>query len=269
MLGYSHAEFLEKYLWEVSPFQDTALNKDAFAELLLKGYIRHEDLPLETSDGRSIDVEVVSNSHLVCGVTFIQCNIRDITDRKRAAETIRGNLEFLTAVMESLPHPFYVINANDYTIVMANSASNLDLSSGESTCYALTHHRSESCNGSEHPCPLEEVKKTRRAVVREHMHCDTDGNVRDVEVHAHPILDAQGNVAQVIEYCIDITERKQADRGSEGKRATVSSAGREHLGRDLANGPRPAFHVCQPRHRPSDRIHRRWVDRDYAYRTLR
>jgi two-component system, cell cycle sensor histidine kinase and response regulator CckA len=211
MLGYSHEQFLDKYLWEVNPFKDTALNKDAFEELLQKGYIRYADLSLETSDGRSIDVEVVSNSHLVCGVTFIQCNIRDITDRKRAAETIRGNLEFLTAVMESLPHPFYVINANDYTIVMANSASNLDLSSRESTCYALTHHRSESCNGSEHPCHLEEVKKTRRSVVREHMHYDTDGNVRNVEVHAHPILDAQGNVAQVIEYCIDITERKQGE----------------------------------------------------------
>ena len=211
LLDYSHEEFLDKYLWEVSPFKDTALNKNAFAELQQKGYIRHEDLPVETNDGRSIDVEVISTSNLIGGVTFIQCNLRDITDRKRAAETIRGNLEFLTAVTESLSHPFYVINANDYTIVMANSASNLALSSGESTCYALTHHRSESCDGSEHPCPLEEVKKTRRSVVREHMHYDTDGNVRYVEVHAHPILDAQGNVAQVIEYCFDITERKQGE----------------------------------------------------------
>ena len=86
LLGYSHEEFLEKCLWEVSPFKDTALNKEAFANLQREGYVRYEDLPLETSDGRSIDVEVVSNSHLVSGVTFIQCNIRDITDRKRAEE---------------------------------------------------------------------------------------------------------------------------------------------------------------------------------------
>ena len=211
MLGYSHEEFLEKCLWEVSPFQDTALNKEAFAELQQKGYIRYEDLPLETSDGRSIDVEFVSNSYLVNGVTFIQCNIRDITDRKRAEDTIQAQIEFLNTILESLPHPFYVINANDYTIVMANSASNLVLSSGEPTCYGLTHNRSEPCNDSEHPCPIEEVKKTRRSVVLEHMHYDKDGNVRNVEIHAHPILDAQGNVAQVIEYCFDITERKQAE----------------------------------------------------------
>ena len=93
MLGYSHEEFLEKYLWEVSPFQDTALNKEAFAELQQKGYIRYEDLPLETSDGRSIDVEFVSNSYLVNGKTFIQCNIRDITERKRSEGALQGKRE--------------------------------------------------------------------------------------------------------------------------------------------------------------------------------
>jgi two-component system CheB/CheR fusion protein len=82
MLGYSHEEFLEKYLWEVSPFKDTALNKETFAKLQREGYVRYEDLPLETSDGRSISVEFVSNSYPVSGKTFIQCNIRDITERK-------------------------------------------------------------------------------------------------------------------------------------------------------------------------------------------
>ncbi len=89
LLGYSHEAFLEKYLWEVSPFQDTALNKEAFTELQQKGYIRYEDLPLQTGDGRRIDVEFVSNSYLVNGLTFIQCNIRGITERKRAEEALR------------------------------------------------------------------------------------------------------------------------------------------------------------------------------------
>ena len=119
MLGYSHEEFLEKCLWEVSPFQDTALNKDAFAELLQKGYIRHEDLPLETSDGRSIDVEVVSNSHLVCGVTFIQCNIRDITDRKRTEEALKeSDKQYRTLFEDSIDGVYSVLR--DGTITDAN-----------------------------------------------------------------------------------------------------------------------------------------------------
>jgi PAS domain S-box-containing protein len=95
MLGYSHEEFLGKFLWEVSPFKDTALNVASFKELQTLGHVRYEDLPLETVDGRSIDVEFVSNSYPVNGNTFIQCNIRDITDRRMAEEFIRIRLELL------------------------------------------------------------------------------------------------------------------------------------------------------------------------------
>ena len=89
LLGYSHEDFLEKFLWEVSPFKDTALNKEGFAKLVQEGYVRYEDLPLETGDGRRIAVEFVSNSYPVNGKIFIQCNIRDITKRKRAEEQLR------------------------------------------------------------------------------------------------------------------------------------------------------------------------------------
>ena len=95
MLGYSHAEFLGKFLWEVSPFKDTSLNKASFKELQTQGHVRYENLPLETVSGKSIDVEFVSNSYPVNGNTFIQCNIRDITDRKMAEEFIRIRLELL------------------------------------------------------------------------------------------------------------------------------------------------------------------------------
>ncbi|MFA7304681.1 MAG: PAS domain S-box protein, partial [Methanoregula sp.] len=60
------------------------LAQHAFTELKTNGYIRYEDLPLETKDGRSIDVEFVSNAYLVGDKKIFQCNIRDITERKRA-----------------------------------------------------------------------------------------------------------------------------------------------------------------------------------------
>jgi len=86
MLGYCQEELLGKTLWEIGPFKDVAVSKTAFMELQSKGYIRYEDLPLETSDGRLIDVEFVSNAYLVNHKRVIQCNIRDITERKRAEE---------------------------------------------------------------------------------------------------------------------------------------------------------------------------------------
>ena len=58
-------------------------------------------------------------------------------------------------------------------------------------------------------CPLEVMKKTKKPTVVEHIHYDTDGNARNVEVHAYPVFDSQGNVKQMIENTVDITEQKR------------------------------------------------------------
>jgi PAS domain S-box-containing protein len=89
LLGYSAGELLGKELWEIGLFQDIEANRAAFCQLKEKGYIRYEDLPLETKDGRGAYVEFVSNVYPVEGRQVIQCNIRDISDRKRAEEALR------------------------------------------------------------------------------------------------------------------------------------------------------------------------------------
>ena len=89
MLCYSPEELVDKQLWEIGTFRDIAANQSAFRVLQEKGYIRYEHLPLETKDGRHIDVEFVSNVYLVNHNKVIQCNIRDITIRKQAEEALR------------------------------------------------------------------------------------------------------------------------------------------------------------------------------------
>jgi PAS domain S-box-containing protein len=116
----------------------------------------------------------------------------------------------LDQVLESLPYPFYVIGVSDYRIKAANPAAQFGPLSSASTCYALTHNTDKPCGSAAHPCPIEEIRKTRRPVTVEHVHCDKDGNPRNVEVHAFPVFDNEGNVSQIIEYVLDITERKQA-----------------------------------------------------------
>jgi len=83
MLGYSHGELAGKKIWEIGPVKDILASRSTFADLQAKGIVRYEDLPLETKDGRRIEVEFVSNVYTVEGEQVIQYNIRDITDRKR------------------------------------------------------------------------------------------------------------------------------------------------------------------------------------------
>lgn len=83
LLGYSEREFLEKCIWDLGVFKDILANRENFLELQSKEYIRYENLPLETVDGRKVQVEFVSNVYFVGNRKVIQCNIRDITERKR------------------------------------------------------------------------------------------------------------------------------------------------------------------------------------------
>jgi two-component system cell cycle sensor histidine kinase/response regulator CckA len=84
LLGYQPEEILGKKLWEISPFEDTTKSKILFKELQSKEYIRYDDVPLETRRGRRIDVEFVSNIYTSGTRQVIQCNIRDITERRHA-----------------------------------------------------------------------------------------------------------------------------------------------------------------------------------------
>jgi len=96
LLGYSLEQFIGKRIWELGFFKDTAASKLNLRELQEKKFIRYEDLPLEASDGRRIDVEFVSNVYLVDQTKVIQCNIRDVTDRRRAkGELIIANQELV------------------------------------------------------------------------------------------------------------------------------------------------------------------------------
>jgi len=88
LLGYSREQFIEKAVWELGPFKDIIPNRDKFLELQSREYIRYDNLPLETIDGRLVNVEFVSNVYSEGNIKVIQCNIRDITERKEALKAL-------------------------------------------------------------------------------------------------------------------------------------------------------------------------------------
>jgi PAS domain S-box-containing protein len=93
MLGFSHSEMVGKSIWEISPFRDILSNKDKFVQLQQQGYVRYDNLPLETRDGRHVSVEFVSNVYQAGDCNVIQCNIRDITVRKQAEEQLKASFK--------------------------------------------------------------------------------------------------------------------------------------------------------------------------------
>jgi PAS domain S-box-containing protein len=84
MLGYTKEDFIEKKIWDIVPFKDIVANKEKFSDLQKNDYVRYDDLPLETINGKKVYVEFISNVYLVNNEKVIQCNIRDISVRKNA-----------------------------------------------------------------------------------------------------------------------------------------------------------------------------------------
>lgn len=112
LLGFSHEEFLGKKIWELGFFKDIVANRDNFAELQEKEYIRYEDMALETSTGRRIEVEFTSNLYLVNHQKVIQCDIRDITERKRAQAALNENEERFRTMANSIPQLAWIARAD-------------------------------------------------------------------------------------------------------------------------------------------------------------
>ncbi len=151
-------------------------------------------------------------------------SIRYAIERARSERRLRHQKELLESALASLTYPFYVVDAENYTIEIANSAATAPV--GERlkhpTCYELSHNRDTPCDGQPCPGPLEDVKATRAPVAVEHIHYDETGEPRTVEVHGYPILDDEGNVVQMIEYALDITERRKAKEALRRERDLIA-----------------------------------------------
>jgi diguanylate cyclase (GGDEF)-like protein/PAS domain S-box-containing protein len=91
LLGYTEDEFISKKLWEVGAFKDIKASKNAFLALQKNEYIRYKDLPLRAKNGQLIQVEFVSNVYKEGHEKVIQCNIRDISERKQVQDALRKN----------------------------------------------------------------------------------------------------------------------------------------------------------------------------------
>lgn len=106
LLGYDHPTILGKKLWELGLLKDTTASQEAFAALQRTGYIRYDDLPLETRDGRHVEVEFVSNVYPVGVKQVIQCNIRNVNERKRL-ELLKN--DYLSTVSHEIRVPVAVL----------------------------------------------------------------------------------------------------------------------------------------------------------------
>lgn len=128
---------------------------------------------------------------------------RDAHDRLNRAE------KFLRTVLDAVTNPVCVIDAETYEVRMANAAAgNESQMPGSTKCYEYIFGRGQPCHDEGQACLLKDVKQAGTPITVEQVRM-VNGEKKIVQVHSYPVLNEAGDVVQIVEYNIDITDQKR------------------------------------------------------------
>jgi len=211
LLGYTAKEMLGRQLWEIGIFKDIAASKEAYANLQANDYIRYEDLPLETKSGKKAEVEFISNVYLVGSQKVIQCNIRDITERKQAELLIKKSEERYRRIIKTASEGIWELD-RDFRTVAANDKMCKML--GYPLAELLGRPISELMPPEEHADNSQRIAARQRGLdeTYERKFIRKDGQPLWTLISASPILDENNRMIGAFGMITDITERKQAEQ---------------------------------------------------------
>ncbi|MBI4846066.1 MAG: PAS domain-containing protein [Candidatus Omnitrophica bacterium] len=151
---------------------------------------------------------------------------QEINRRLIVEENLKEEKLFIEKAIDSLKHPFYIVD-KQYQIILANKAAREKGIYTGGKCYQCVHKRESPCDDSG-SCLLKEVIMTRKsAAIFNHLHKDEKGTIRMVEVYGDPIFDKDGEVVRMIEYVIDVTEKINAQKNESEANIQLKAAQHE------------------------------------------
>ncbi|QDM18101.1 PAS domain S-box protein [Tardiphaga sp. vice352] len=219
LLGYRHEELLGKELWEIGLLKDEQASQAAFRELQNNGHVRYEDLPLESKSGEKREVEVVANRYDEDGTQVVQCNVRDITERKKIEDALRSSEERFRTLFELGPSAVYACDARGVIRDFNQRATELwgrtpaRGDDSERFCGSMKMFRPDGSFMPHDQCPMAEVVSGELAEVNDEEVVveRPDGSRVTAVVNIRPLKNEHGEVTGAINCAYDITERKQVE----------------------------------------------------------
>lgn len=212
LLDYSKEKFIDKELWQIGFFQDIAANKEKILELQQKGYVRYADLPLETTDGRVINVEFVSNVYLVNNHKIIQCNIRDITEHKKLICNLVNSEARLRTLVQTIPDLIWLKDVNG-VYLLCNPMFERFFGANESNIIGKTDYDFVNKELADffRENDIKAMNSNKPTSNEELITFADDGHQAYLETIKMPINDADGKHVGVLGIGRDITNRKHAE----------------------------------------------------------
>jgi len=239
LLGFSPSEMLGKTVGELSPFRDIESNKAMLEQLQQRGYVRYEDLPLKTRDGRQIAVEFVSNVYEAGDKKVIQCNVRDITERKRHQEALRDAAATQSSILNALPAHIALLDKNGVILsvndpwqefAVANSLKGSNFGLGQNY-FEVCDHAIGNWSEKAHEVSLgiHRVLDGETDVFTVEYPCHSPAVHRWFLLRVVPVREGRSQGAVVMH--VDITDRKLAELALISSEANMAAAQRiAHIG---------------------------------------
>lgn len=213
LLGNTRDELLGKQLWDLGLFASAHKGRKALRQLLQGDVVRYEHLSLRTKDGEERDVEFASNLYEVNGHRVVQCNIRDITDRKAAEAALQEVHRRLTFHVENSP------------LAVIEWDSDFRLSRWSPSAERVFGWKAEEVLGKHvtdwrfvFADDVTAVKKISMRQSRGEQHSVSknrnytkDGSVLHCEWYNSVLYDKEGEVESILSLVLDVTARNHAE----------------------------------------------------------
>jgi len=217
LLGYTYEQFLGKTIWDIGFFINIIRNQEKFKELVKNGYVRYEHLPLETAYQKIVYVEFISNVYLVDDKKVIQCNIREISERKQMERQLQAEKDNLRITLNSIGDAV-ISTDNQGRIARMNPVAEILCGWKEAEAcgkkleevfYIVNTDTRERVDTS-----VESVMRTGTVVglANHTLLLSKDGKEYQIADSAAPITTNEGDITGVVLVFRDVTDQYEKDR---------------------------------------------------------
>jgi PAS domain S-box-containing protein len=106
MLGYTNNDCIGNILQDIGILLDKGDFQTTIQNLNKRGILNYDDVSVITKFGQHIDTDI----YLVDRARLVQCNIRDITERKRSQDKLKQSEEYFKAIIENSSDIIFIVD---------------------------------------------------------------------------------------------------------------------------------------------------------------